>query len=150
MTNLEQQKSDEIRQALIHIGEQAIAREDNAALDAYFAPDEFVFHGPGGVRLDYPGLKSFFAAMRHAFTDFTVTRGHIVVEGRFIGSQTTMTGRFEQEFTQSPVGPLPPTGEPFTLRLQNIFRFNDEGRLAEEWTQYDLRDMLAQLGAEGR
>jgi hypothetical protein len=32
---------------LIRIGDEAIAREDDAALRAYFAED-YVFHGPGG------------------------------------------------------------------------------------------------------
>jgi hypothetical protein len=32
---------------LIRIGDEAIARKDDAALRAYFAED-YVFHGPGG------------------------------------------------------------------------------------------------------
>lgn len=148
MTNPTQTR-DEMARGLIEIGERAIAVEDDAALDAYFAGD-FVFHGPGGWETDFEGLKSFFAAMRHAFSDFSVTRGHILVDGRWIASQTRMAGVFEREFTASPVGPLPPTGEEFVLDLQNIFRYDDSGKLAEEWVQYDLRGMLAQLGAAGR
>ncbi len=139
---------DEIVRGLIRIGEQAIVREDDAALDAYFAPD-FVFHGPQGDA-DLAALKSFWAAQRDAFTDFTIARGHIVVEGDFVAAQTTFTGVFAREFTQSPVGPLPPTGEPFTQQLINLFRYDETGRLAEEWVQYDTRGLLRQLGAEGR
>ena len=140
---------DELVQGLIRIGEQAIVREDDAALDAYFAED-YVFHGPGGD-LDFPALKSYFAAQRAAFTDFTITRGLIFVEGDYIASQTTFSGVFEREFTQSPVGTLPPTGKPFTQPLINIFRYDETtGRLAEEWVQYDVRDLLRQLGAEGQ
>ena len=139
---------DEIVQGLIRIGEQAIVREDDAALDAYFAPD-FVFHGPQGDA-DLAALKSFWAAQRDAFTDFTIARGHVVVEGNFVAAQTTFAGVFEREFAQSPVGPLPPTGERFTLNLINIFRYDETGRLAEEWAQYDTRGLLRQLGAEGR
>jgi hypothetical protein len=32
----------------------------------------------------------------------------------------------------------------------NIFRYDDPGRLAEEWVQTDNRSRLRQLGAEGR
>jgi ketosteroid isomerase-like protein len=32
---------------LVRIGDEAVAREDDAALRAYFAED-YVFHGPGG------------------------------------------------------------------------------------------------------
>src|SRR5918997_270794 len=137
---------DDVVQGLIRIGEQAIVREDDAALDAYFAPD-FVFHGPQGDA-DLAALKSFWAAQRDAFTDFTIARGHIVVEGNFVAAQTTFAGVFEREFTQSPVGPLPPTGERFALPLINLFRYDETGRLAEEWAQYDTRGLLRQLGAE--
>lgn len=139
---------DEIVQGLVRIGEQAIVRENDAALDAYFAED-FVFHGPGGD-LDYPTLKRYFAAERQAFTSFTITREHIVVEGNFVAAQTTFAGVFEREFSQSPVGPLPPTGKPFTQTLLNIFRYDENGKLTEEWVQYDVRSLLAQLGAEGQ
>ena len=139
---------DDLAQGLIRIGEQAIVREDDAALDAYFARD-FVFHGPGGD-LDLPALKRYFAAEREAFADFTITRGHIVIEGDFVAAQTTFAGVFAREFSQSPVGPLPPTGKPFTQHLLNIFRYDGNGKLAEEWAMYDVRDLLRQWGAAGR
>ena len=139
---------EQVVQELIRIGEQAIVREDDAALDAYFAPD-FVFHGPQGDA-DLAALKRYWAAQRNAFTDFTITRGQIIVEGDFVAAQTTFTGVFAREFTHSPVGPLPPTGERFSQQLINIFRYDETGRLAEEWAQYDTRGLLRQLGAEGQ
>lgn len=145
---LNQRTRAEIVQGLIRIGELAIVRQDDAALDAYFSKD-YVFHGPLGD-LDLPALKKFWAAERAAFSDFTITRGRIIVEGDFIASQTTFSGVFEREFTQSPVGPLPPTGKRFTQNIINIFRYDKDGRLAEEWVQYDIRGLLRQLGAEGK
>lgn len=98
---------DEIVQGLIRIGGQANVREDDAALDAHF-PKDFVFHGPEGDA-GLPTLKSLWAAQRHIFTDFTITRGHIVVGGDFVAAQTAFSDAFEREFTLSPVGPLPST-----------------------------------------
>jgi predicted ester cyclase len=72
------------------------------------------------------------------------------VEGQYVACQTTITGIFVREFTQSPVGPLPPNGQRVIFELTNIFRYDDEGRLAEEWIQTDSRSVLRQLGAEGR
>ena len=40
--------------------------------------------------------------------------------------------------------------EPVVFELMNIFRYDDAGRLAEEWIQTDNRSVLRQLGAEGR
>lgn len=67
-----------------------------------------------------------------------------------IACQTTITGTFANEFTQSPVGPLPPNGSRVVFELMNIFRYDEQGRLAEEWIQTDNRSVLRQLGAEGR
>jgi hypothetical protein len=36
------------------------------------------------------------------------------------------------------------------LELMNIFRYDEQGRLAEEWVQTENRSRLRQLGAEGR
>jgi hypothetical protein len=36
------------------------------------------------------------------------------------------------------------------MDLINIFRFDDDGRLIEEFVRTDYRTLLRQLGAEGR
>jgi hypothetical protein len=35
------------------------------------------------------------------------------------------------------------------MDLMNIFRFDDDGRIVEEWVRTDNRSLLRQLGAEG-
>jgi hypothetical protein len=64
--------------------------------------------------------------------------------------QTWIEGTFVREFTQSPAGPLPPTGTRVVMDLINIFRFDHDGRLIEEFVRTDYRSLLRQLGAEGR
>jgi len=100
--------------------------------------------------MDYQGLKAYFASMRAAFDDLTITRGIIVVEGDHVACQTTMAGTFMREFTRSPVGPIPPNGSRVVFELINIFRYDDRGRLAEEWVQTDNRSRLRQLGVRER
>lgn len=139
---------DERVAGLIHVGELELTGEHEAEVDAYFAPD-FVFHGPDGAELDYEGLKGFFASLRAAFDDRTISRVIIVAEGDYVACQTTTSGTFVREFTHSPVGPLPPNGNRVVFELTNIFRYDDQGRLAEEWVQTDNRSRLRQLGAEG-
>ena len=55
--------------------------EDEAEVDAYFAPD-FRFHGPEGGEWDYQGFKEYFSALRAAFDNLTITRGIVVAEGQ--------------------------------------------------------------------
>lgn len=131
---------------LVRIGEEAIAKPDDAALDAYFAAD-FVFHGPDGdATLDE--LKQTFAGMRDAFTGFAVEREMILVQGDTIAARTVMSGVFEREYVCSPVGTVQPTGEPVSFVIHNFFRYDDEGRLAEEWIQTDNLGLLRQLGVD--
>lgn len=58
---------------LIRIGDIGIAKENQAAMDAFFHP-QFRFHGPGGAELNREQLWNYFASCRAAFDDFTVTR----------------------------------------------------------------------------
>jgi SnoaL-like domain len=98
---------EELVSGLVRIGEKELTDEDEAEVDAYFAP-EFRFHGPDGRQWDYPGLKGYFAALRAAFDDLTITRGIVIVEGNYVACQTWIAGRFVRRFTHSPVGPPGP------------------------------------------
>src|SRR5690242_14279026 len=100
---------EELVSGLVRIGEKEMTGEDEAEVDAYFAAD-FRFHGPDRRELDRQGLKDYFAALRAAFNDLTITRGIVVVEGNYVACQTTIAGTFVRDFTHSPVGPLPPNG----------------------------------------
>jgi predicted ester cyclase len=140
---------DELVARLKRAGELEISGEDQAETDSYFDTSRFRFHGPGGYEADYAGLTGYFQSIRGAFDDRSIRRGIVVVEGPYIACQTWMEGRFVREFTQSPAGPLPPNGERIIWDLSNIFRFDDEGRIVEEWVRTDYRSFLRQLGAEG-
>jgi predicted ester cyclase len=145
----ENHNRDELVAGLVRVGELELTGEDEASVDAYFAPD-FAFHGPDGAEMGHEGLKGYFASLRAAFDDLTISRGIMIVEGDYVACQTTIEGTFVREFTHSPVGPLPPNGRRVAFELMNIFRYDDQGRLAEEWVQTDNRSRLRQLGPSGR
>jgi predicted ester cyclase len=134
-----------LAEPLIRIGEIAIVKENDEALDAYFTAD-FKFHGPGGD-LTYEQLKAYFASLRATFTDLQIRRAAIIGEGRYLACRTIFSGTFANVFTVSPVGPLQPNGRHVEWEVMNLFRYNDEGRLAEEWVQYDVRSLLQKLSA---
>jgi predicted ester cyclase len=140
----------ELVSRLVRAGELQVSGEDQAELDTYFDQENFRFHGPGGFESDYAGLTAYFASIRAAFDDRKITRGIVVAEGGTVACQTWIEGTFVREFTQSPAGPLPPTGTRVVMDLINIFRFDDDGRLTEEFVRTDQRSLLRQLGAPGR
>ena len=135
---------------LTRAGELELSGGNQVETDSYFDTDQFRFHGPGGLETDYAGLMKYFAAVRAAFDDRSIRHGIIVAEGRYIACQTWIEGTFVREFTQSPAGPLPPNGKRAVFDLINIFRFDDQGRMVEEWVRTDYRSLLRQLGVPGR
>ncbi len=141
---------DELIARLIRAGELEISGEDQAETDTYFDTERFRFHGPAGFETDYEGLTNYFRSIRAAFEERSIRRGIIVVDGNYVACQTWMEGRFVREFTASPAGSLPPNGQRVAWDLANIFKFDDHGRLVDEWVRTDYRSFLRQLGAEGR
>jgi predicted ester cyclase len=129
---------------LIRIGDEAIARADDAALRAYFAAG-YIFHGPG-ADLSFDQLGAYFASLRAAFTGLRLVREQIIADGSFLAARTTFSGDFTGVFTYSPIGPVQPTGQHLEWEVIGIFRYDDDGRLAEEWVQTDYRSLLTKLG----
>ena len=141
---------DELVARLIKAGEFEVLGGDQAVTDSYFDTTQFRFHGPDGFEADYAGLTNYFRSIRAAFDDRSIRRGIIVAEGNYIACQTWIEGTFVREFTHSPAGPLPPNSQRVVWDLSNIFRFDDQGRLVEEWVRTDYRSFLRQLGAAGK
>jgi predicted ester cyclase len=129
---------------LVRAGELWMTGESPDEIRAAFSP-EFTFHAPG-VQIDYDGLAAYFQSLRDAFDDLKITRGIVIVEDNYIACQTTIEGDFVREFTQSPAGSLPPNGQHVVFELTNIFSYDDEGRIEDEYVQTDNRTLLQQLG----
>src|SRR5712675_2470063 len=102
------------------------------------------------LRTDYAGLANYFKTIRAAFDDRSIRRGIVVAEANYIACQTWIEGTFVREFTQSPAGVLAPNGQRVVWDLANIFRFDDQERIIEEWVRTDYRSFLRQLGAPGK
>jgi predicted ester cyclase len=115
---------------LIRIGDDAIAREDDV--------------GPGGD-LSFDQLRAYLASLRAAFSDLRLVREQIIVEGNFLAARTTFSADFTGALAYSPIGPVEPTGQHLMWEVIGIFRYDDEGRLAEEWVQTDYRSFLSKL-----
>ena len=129
---------------LIRIGDEAIARADDVALRSYFTSD-YIFHGPGRD-LSFDQLSAYFASLRAAFSDLRLVREQIIVDGNFLAARTTFSGAFTGVFTYPPIGPVEPSGQHLEWEVIGTFRYDHEGRLAEEWVQTDYRSFLTKLG----
>lgn len=139
---------DEIVARLVRAGELEVSGDHPDEVGSYFDSENFVFHGPDGFESDYAGLTEYFEAVREAFDDRSIRRGIVVGEGNFIACQTWIEGTFVRPFTHSPAGRIEPNGARVVMDLINIFRFDDAGRIVEEFVRTDNRGLLRQLGVE--
>jgi predicted ester cyclase len=141
---------DKLAARLIRAGELLVLGDDQAEIESYFDTSKFRFHGPDGFETDYAGLTNYFRSIRAGFDDRSIRRGIILVEGSYIACQTWIEGRFVREFANSPAGALAPNGQRVVWDLMGILKFDDQGRLVEEWVRTDYRSFLRQLGAQGQ
>src|ERR1700730_13048503 len=139
---------DEMVARLVRAGELEISGESQEEADSYFDTENFAFHGPDGFDSDYAGLTEYFQSIRAAFEDRIIRRGIIVAEGVLIAYQTWIEVSFTRPFTHSPAVKLEPNGARLVWALMSMFRFDDSGRLVEEFVRTDNRSFLRQLGAE--
>ena len=51
-------------------------------------------------------------------------------------------------FSSGPLGTIPPANKEIRFSGVDIYRFNEEGKIAEAWVTYDVLGILKQVGAE--
>jgi len=136
-----------LAEGLVVIGEEAVAKSNDRLFYDYYTED-YQLHSPAG-QFNREEIRAYFAALRASFTDLTIRRAQVLVDGNFVSARTVMAGRFDKEFAYTPIGTVQPNGQHVQWELINIFRYTDDGRLAEEWVQTDTYDLLRQLGAVG-
>jgi predicted ester cyclase len=134
-----------LAEGLVAIGEEAVAKSNDRLFYGYYTED-YQLHSPAG-EFNREEIRAYFAALRASFTDFTIRRAQVLVDGNFVSARTVMAGRFDKEFAYTPIGNVEPNGQQVEWELINIFRYTDEGRLIEEWVQTDTYDFLGRLGA---
>lgn len=132
------------RQALIDAA-AALTAGDYEAVDALLAED-YVVHTPLGD-LDSAGLIGFFTGLHASLSDFNMVREQVIVEGDWAATHLTLTGTFDEAEFPSPMGVLPPNGQPIVVTVVNMFHFNEDGQVVEEWAQFDVLGFFTQLGA---
>jgi steroid delta-isomerase-like uncharacterized protein len=105
--------------------------------------DGFVSHDPIQGDQDLEGVKQSISGYRDAFPDLTFTIDDIFAAEDKVVMRWTGVGTFENEFMG-----LEPTGErgdPVTG--MNIDRYDEDGKLAETWGQWDTLTLMRDIGA---
>jgi steroid delta-isomerase-like uncharacterized protein len=103
----------------------------------------FVSHDPIAGDQDVEGVKGAFAGYRGAFPDLSFTIDEIFAADDKVVTRWTAQGTFQNEFMG--LQPTGETGEP--VRGIGIDRYDDDGKLAETWGQWDTLTFMRDVGA---
>jgi steroid delta-isomerase-like uncharacterized protein len=87
------------------------------------------------------GVKAFISTYRSAFPDARITVEEQLAEGELVATRWTGRGTHEQELMG-----IEPTGKEVTVSGLTISHLA-EGKIIEEWQNWDTFGMLQQLGA---
>ena len=113
---------------------------DLSRVDELFTQD-FVRHDPGGRVLHGTNQnRQFINSIRKAFPDVHYTVDDQIAEGDKVVVRYRFQGTHLGEFQG-----MPPTKKLVTYTGILIYRISD-GKIAEQWTEFDLLGFLQQLG----
>ena len=120
--------------------EQAFQAGDLTTLGALYAPD-YIDHNPfPGQPAGLDGLKQKITALRTAFPDMTLTVDLMIAEDDIVVDRWTSTATHRGEFMG-----VPATGARTRVTGISIYRIAN-GKVVEEWTEFDGLGLLEQLG----
>jgi steroid delta-isomerase-like uncharacterized protein len=109
-------------------------------IDELASPD-YVGHDPAVPEVQGPeGIKEFISGYLAAFPDGMITIEQQVAEGDLVATRWSGRGTHQGELMG-----IPATGKQITVNGITISRL-ENGKVVEEWTNWDMLGMLQQLG----
>lgn len=105
--------------------------------------DDFLYHGPAMTETQHglEALKEMLAPFLEALPDFQETVVEQVAEADRVATRMEGSGTHRGQLLG-----VAPTGRRITWTAMSFCRFR-EGRIAEEWVEFDGLNVLQQLGA---
>jgi steroid delta-isomerase-like uncharacterized protein len=120
----------------------AFATGDTGALEACFAPGYVEHVRDQGPDPGLGGLLALVHAIRAAVPD-----AHGVVEDVLVDGDRVVLRHAHHGTHRGPFMGLPPTGTRLDFQGVEIFRLQEDGRIAESWHIDDNLRLMQQLGA---
>lgn len=96
---------------------------------------------PPGTADGHDGFRKVLGGFCAAFPDLHLNIEFMVSDGDRLVGYVTTTGTHKALFMG-----IPPTGKTFKVNGTDIFRFDDEGKVAAHWGVFDTFGMMMQLG----
>jgi steroid delta-isomerase-like uncharacterized protein len=136
--------AEENKEKMRRVLEEAFGQGKVEVIDEVLHSD-FVCYDPNSESGEIRGaetIKGEIEYFRNAVPDLTYTVEDQVAEGDKVVSRYTVSGTHEGEFFG-----IPGSGKRIEMMGINIDRFDESGKLVEEWPEYDLLGAMKQIGA---
>ena len=124
--------------------EEAFGQGKTEVVDEVLRPD-FVCHDPNSETGEIRGadtIKGEIEYFRQAVPDLTYTVDDQAAEGDKVVTRYTASGTHQGEFFG-----VAGTGNRIEMSGIQIDRFDESGKMIEEWPEYDLLGAMRQMGA---
>jgi steroid delta-isomerase-like uncharacterized protein len=135
--------ANENKATLRRVSEEVFNQGNLSVVDELFAPD-YVLHDPGVPGGELRGLEAFkeqwVSMFRTAFPDLRIVIEDQVAEGDKVASRYTGSGTHQGELRG-----FPPTNNRVEATGTITSRLA-EGKIVEEWNNFDSMGMMQQLG----
>jgi predicted ester cyclase len=132
----------DMKQAYRRIIEEAFGKGELGAFDEVCDPRSR-FHDPMAGEMDLAGAKANCRMYRDAFPDMRPTILGSYADGNTVITHWRMSGTHRGALMQ-----LQPTGKTGTVEGITVAKFRN-GRLVEDWVQWDALGLMRQLGVAG-
>lgn len=136
--------SEENKARMRRVLEEAFGQGKTEVVDEVLHSD-FVCWDPNSESGEIRGaetIKGEIEYFRNAFPDFFWRVVDQIAEGDKVTTRYTLGGTHQGEFFG-----VPGTGKRVEITGINIDRFDESGKLVEEWPEYDLLGAMRQMGA---
>jgi predicted ester cyclase len=136
--------SEENKENMRRVLEEAFGQGKVEVIDEVVDPD-FVCWDPNSESGEIRGadtIKGEIEYFHNAVPDLSYTVEDQVAEGDKVVSRYTVSGTHQGEFFG-----VAATGKRIEMTGINIDRFDEGGKLVEEWPEYDLLGAMRQMGA---
>ncbi|MDA1189984.1 MAG: ester cyclase [Chloroflexi bacterium] len=130
----------EMQHILERVHNEVIDEGKLELVDELYAPT-VVWHGPSTEYRGWEGMKTLYGSFRPAFPERTYDYEFMQFTEDSIVGRWVLRGVHKGEIMG-----IAPTGKHIEVTGITVHRFED-GRIAEEWEEFDALSLLRQLGA---
>ena len=136
--------SEENKEKARRMVEEAFGQGKLEVVEEILDPD-FVCYDPNSEAGEVRGadtIRQEIQWFRNAIPDLTYTVEDQVAEGDMVVTRYTAKGTHQGEFFG-----VPASGKRIEMSGIQIDRFGEDGKMVEEWPEYDLLGAMKQMGA---